>query len=66
MTSPNAFSAAWIDAFLRRRDPARTALEAAFVARHCPRAEFPRILDVPCGLGHRRILKESDVTPASL
>jgi SAM-dependent methyltransferase len=51
MTSPNAFSAAWIDAFLRRRDPARTALEAAFVARHCPRAEFPRILDVPCGLG---------------
>lgn len=51
MTAPNSFSAAWIDAFLRRRDPARTALEAAFVARNCPRAEFPRILDAPCGLG---------------
>lgn len=51
MTSPNSYGAAWIDAFLRRRDPARTALEAAFVARNCPRGEFPRILDVACGLG---------------
>jgi SAM-dependent methyltransferase len=57
VTRANAFSRAWVDAFLRRRDPARTAAEAAFVARQCPSPDFATILDAPCGLGrHARAL----------
>lgn len=51
MTRRNDCGPAWIDAFLRRRDPARTAREVALVARWCPMPTFRRVLDVPSGLG---------------
>ena len=42
---------AWVDAFLRRRDPALTAREVALITRWCPMPTYRRILDVPSGLG---------------
>lgn len=51
VNSTNDCGPAWIDAFLRRRNPARTASEVALVTRWCPMPTYRRILDVPSGLG---------------
>jgi SAM-dependent methyltransferase len=51
MTSQNTFGPAWVDTFLRRRNPARTASEVKLLTQWCPLPTFRRVLDVPSGLG---------------
>jgi SAM-dependent methyltransferase len=51
MTRRNVCGPAWIDTFLRIRNPERTAREVGLVMRWCPMPTYRRILDVPSGLG---------------
>lgn len=47
----NEFSAVWFDTFLSPRNAAPVQRELAFIQAHLPRAEYRRLLDVPCGIG---------------
>jgi len=51
VTPQNDYGPAWIDTFLRRRNPARTASEISLISRWCPLPTYRRMLDVPSGLG---------------
>ena len=48
---PNEFPPIWFETFLSPISAAPVDRELAFVQRHLPAAEFPRLLDVPCGIG---------------
>ncbi|MES2709880.1 MAG: class I SAM-dependent methyltransferase [Verrucomicrobiota bacterium] len=53
----NAYSPEWFQFFHEGIPEVRTAQEAGFISALCPVADFPRILDVCCGMGrHSRAL----------
>ena len=47
----NEFPPIWFDTFLSPRTAAAVDRELAFIQRHLPVAEYPRLLDLPCGIG---------------
>jgi SAM-dependent methyltransferase len=48
---PNEFSPTWYSLFMDTMPTAAGEAETAFVARHLPPAQFPRLLDLCCGSG---------------
>ena len=47
----NEFPPIWFDTFLSAGTAPGVDRELAFIQRHLPVAEFPRLLDIPCGIG---------------
>lgn len=47
----NEFSKTWFDTFLSPETAAPVHRELAFIRQHLPVELFPRLLDVPCGIG---------------
>jgi 2-polyprenyl-3-methyl-5-hydroxy-6-metoxy-1,4-benzoquinol methylase len=47
----NDFPAIWFDTFLSPENAAPVDRELAFIQKHLPAARYPRLLDVPCGIG---------------
>jgi SAM-dependent methyltransferase len=47
----NEFPGIWFDTFLNPENAAPVDRELAFIREHFPVSEYPRILDVPCGIG---------------
>lgn len=47
----NEFPPIWFDTFLSPATAAPVDRELDFIRRHLPLAEYPRLLDVPCGIG---------------
>lgn len=47
----NEFPRIWFDTFLHPEVAAPVDREIAFIQRHLPLDQFPRLLDVPCGIG---------------
>ena len=47
----NEFPAIWFDTFLSPATAAPVDRELGFIQRHLPLAHYPRLLDVPCGIG---------------
>lgn len=47
----NEFPQIWFDSFLNPDNAAPVDRELAFIQRHLPMSVFPRLLDVPCGIG---------------
>jgi SAM-dependent methyltransferase len=55
----NAFSKTWRGLFLNEIPAEHTRREVEFVRRHVPLTDYPRLLDVACGVGrHARVLAE--------
>jgi SAM-dependent methyltransferase len=50
-SEPNAYSRQWFEFFHVGIDEARTVQETDFVCHCAPREEFPKIIDVCCGMG---------------
>ncbi|MQA92095.1 MAG: methyltransferase domain-containing protein [Gemmatimonas sp.] len=48
---PNEFPAVWFDTFLSPTNAAPVDRELDFIRLHLPVSEYPRLLDVPCGIG---------------
>lgn len=56
----NAFSQTWRGLFLSEVPARHTRVEIDFVREQLPLAEYPRLLDVACGMGrHARVLAEA-------
>ena len=51
----NDFSATWFDTFLASGTAASIEPELRFIRTHLPLEAFPRLLDVPCGIGRHAI-----------
>ena len=51
----NEFSATWFETFLAPETAAPIDRELDFIRTHLPLVEFPRLLDVPCGIGRHAI-----------
>lgn len=51
----NEFSATWFETFLAPETAAPIDRELDFIRTHLPLNEFPRLLDVPCGIGRHAI-----------
>jgi SAM-dependent methyltransferase len=47
----NEFPAIWFDTFLSSGTETPVDRELDFIQRHLPLAQYPRLLDVPCGIG---------------
>lgn len=47
----NGFSSIWFDTFLSPTSAAPVQRELDFIRKHLSVAEFPKLLDVPCGIG---------------
>jgi hypothetical protein len=47
----NEFPEIWFEIFLSPENAAPVHRELAFIERHFPLARFPRLIDVPCGIG---------------
>jgi 2-polyprenyl-3-methyl-5-hydroxy-6-metoxy-1,4-benzoquinol methylase len=47
----NEFPQAWFDTFLAPENAAPVHRELDFIQAHLPASRFPRLLDVPCGIG---------------
>ena len=51
----NEFSATWFETFLAPETAAPIHRELDFIRTHLPLHEFPRLLDIPCGIGRHAI-----------
>ncbi len=47
----NEYSATWFDTYLSPGNAAEVDRELEFIQQHLPVGQFPKILDVPCGIG---------------
>ena len=47
----NKFPSIWFDTFLTPATAAPVDRELGFIQRHLPLTRYPRLLDVPCGIG---------------
>lgn len=51
----NEFSATWFETFLAPKTAAPIDRELDFIRTHLPLSEFPRLLDIPCGIGRHAV-----------
>ena len=55
MGGTNEFSATWFETFLAPETAAPVDREVDFIRTHLPLDAFPRLLDIPCGIGRHTI-----------